>query len=60
MKTISTNLNNGNVYQDVNYVIRRRLNRKLKDKVNRNVWMPIFLNVSRIHNDQRFNFKRNT
>ena len=25
-----------------------------------NVWMPIFLNVSRIHNDQRFNFKRNT
>ena len=59
MTNISTLLNTNNVYQDVNYVISKRINRKLKDKVNTRIWMVMFFNISQIYNNQRFNFKRN-
>ena len=58
MKNISADLNTNNIYQDVNYVISRRLNRKIKDMVNKNTWMPVYFHINRINNAQRFNIKR--
>ena len=59
MTNISTLLNSNNVYHDAHYVISKRINGKLKDKVNTRIWMVMFFNISQIYNNQRFNFKRN-